>query len=123
MDNNKLQSSLENLGDYIFSIKSKTCASRKMVSIGMMKKPIEKPHGVIEKFTYIQILKCDGKTYSQLNQCQLTDDFDTESWCGGVFLTEDKHNDLQWVINAVEKYMDTFTIHFYFDIAFGDKIQ
>jgi len=73
------------------------------------------------------IKKAQEEKYHQLNQYALRDKFDADSWCNGVFLTEEGHKVMQRVTEIVTAYryddsdgqVDYFDTNFYLHLAIG----
>ena len=67
------------------------------------------------------------KTYHQLNQYTLREEYNDRDWCNGVFLTEQGHNLLQKVVKIADYYnyddsdlqTDYFSVNYYLDIELG----
>lgn len=68
-----------------------------------------------------------NESYHQLNKYVLQDEYDSDGWCNGVFLTEQGHLLLQQVARIAEAYnyddsdpqTDYFSVNFYLDIELG----
>jgi len=74
-----------------------------------------------------RIEQLQKEDYHQLNQYNLREKYNPDTWCNGVFLTEKGHNLLKKVVETVQYYnwdnsdiqTDYFDVHFYLHMQLG----
>ena len=80
-----------------------------------------------EHYTREEVEKRQKAKYHQLNEYTLQDEYDSQTWCNGVFLTEQGHNLLQKVVKIAGYYnyddsvpeADYYSVNFALDIELG----
>jgi len=81
----------------------------------------------LNRYTKEEVENLQKTKHHQLNQFQLKEEFDVNSWCNGVFLTEEGHNLLKRVVEIVDQYnfdesdsqTDYYCVNFSFHISIG----
>jgi len=79
------------------------------------------------RYTPEQLKEMQERSYSQLNHYQLMEEYDSDKWCNGIFLTEKAHQVLQDAIKISNQYnydesdiqTDYFCNNFYLHINIG----
>lgn len=130
----QIRQDLKAMKGYKFSVRTETYSMGSSIHLNVMKSPkrlirnmSEIPEITSSNYTKDQIADMQSKGYHQLNQYQMSDEFDPKSWNNGVFLTEAGHNDLKMVVEIIEKYhwdksdssVDYFNTNFYYHINLG----
>ena len=78
-------------------------------------------------YTKEDIQQRQKEKYHQLNPYQLRQNYNTEVWCNGVFLTEQGHNLLKDAVKIADQYnydnsdlqTDYFDVNFHLDVDLG----
>lgn len=78
-------------------------------------------------YTREGIKETQSKNYHQLSPFNLREEFKINSWCNGVFLTEEGHKLLQRVVQISDQYnwdnsdsqTDYYDVHFSLDLEIG----
>lgn len=80
-----------------------------------------------DRYTKEQIKNFQESKHHQLNQYQVSESYDPNSWCNGVFLTEEGHNLLKRVVEISQGYnfdesdisTDYFFVNYYLHLNLG----
>lgn len=132
----QIRTDLKTMKGYKFSVRTEYFSGGSAIHLNVMNSPIklirtmpEIPEYINPEINYTrsQIEDMQGNNYHQLNEYQLRDEYNPESWCNGVFLTEAGHNDLMKIVKIGKKEhwdksdisVDYFHTNFYFHISLG----
>ena len=133
----KIRNDLKALKGFKFSVRTEYFSGGSSITISVIKSPIrlvknvnEIPEHVYKNYNNIpvnELEKYQSSGYHQINHYQLMDDYNDETYCNGVFLTEMGHNKLKEIVEIVNKYhwdksdvqVDHFDTNFYFHLELG----
>lgn len=132
----QIRQDLKVMKGYKFSVTMESFSGGSAINVNVMKSSVRMIRNMAEipedinpeiNYTRSQIENMQGKKYQQLNTYQLRDEYNPESWCNGVFLTEAGHNDLMKIVEIAKKEhwdesdisVDYFHTNFYFHISLG----
>ncbi|MCP3684446.1 MAG: hypothetical protein GY861_17340 [bacterium] len=130
----------EEFKDYKISVTKESYSGGSSITISVMESPIimkKKPEEITpeakrfyEEMSHREpdaLKKMQSGEYHQLNNYSLCDEYDTNKWCNGVFLTEAGHKALRRMVEISREYnydnsdpqSDYFDVNYYLHIQLG----